>query len=169
MNAILIGYRGSGKSSVADVIAACTNRTVYHMDEAIAQRAGCGARQLVAEQGWDRFWALEAEVAQEAARLDNAVIDTGGGVIQRPENMLRLKATGPVFWLTAHVDTIKERIKDEADRPSLTGNRSFLEEVDEVLDARLPLYAHYADHLIETDHRSVSDIANDIVQMLCSS
>ncbi len=166
-NAILIGFRGTGKSSIAELIALCTNRTLFRMDEEIVKRAGRPIPEIVRAYGWETFWDLESLVATEAGMLKNAVIDTGGGVIRRELNMEQLKETGRVFWLTATAATIKERLKDQRDRPSLSGKKSFLDEVEEVLEGRLPLYRKWADYIIPTDGRAFSDIANEIVHTLC--
>jgi len=166
-NVVLVGFRGTGKSSVAELVAMATDRGVFHMDATISERAGSSIPEFVERRGWDAFWALESEVADEAAKTKNTVIDTGGGVIRRDENMTSLKSTGSVFWLTAHATTIKERIRDETHRPSLTGRKSFLDEVDEILEAREPVYARYADYIIETDGRTLSEIANDIIHIVC--
>jgi shikimate kinase len=169
-NAVLIGFRGTGKSSVAEMVALTTDRSVYRMDDAIAERAGCPVHEYVQENGWDAFWDLEAMVATEAGALENAVIDTGGGVVQRPENMALLKTNGIVFWLTAHPGTIKERLKSDArKRTSLTGEKSLVDEVDEVLEARTPLYEAHVDHVIRTDGRSLGGVADEIVNILCGA
>ena len=169
MNAVLIGFRGTGKSSIAELVALCTDRTVYATDEEIVRRAGCSIPEFVHGHGWDAFRELESEVAAEAGALDNAVIDTGGGVIQRANNVAALKAHGVVFWLVAQVDTIQDRIKDDSHRLSLSGEKSYIDEVAEVLEARLPLYAEAADHIVETDGRTLGEIADEIVQILCTS
>lgn len=167
MNAVLIGFRGCGKSSVAELIALCTNRTLYRMDAEIAKRTQCPLPEYVRKRGWEAFWDIEAEVAKEAAALTNAVIDTGGGVVQRRENIARLKAGGIVFWLTARVDTLRERLKAEPDRASITGAKSHLDDVAEALEARAPLYAEAADHVVETDNRTLAEIADEVVGILC--
>ena len=168
MNLILIGFRGTGKSSIADVVAMASNRDVFHMDAVIAEHVGCPVAQFVKEHGWEAFWEIEGRVAQQAAAMRNTVVDTGGGVIRHEAQMTVLKRTGRVFWLTAQPATIRERLWEEAHRrPSLTPNRSFLDEIEEVLEAREPLYARYADHIITTDGRSLSPIANDIINIAC--
>ncbi|HOJ31949.1 MAG TPA: shikimate kinase [Candidatus Hydrogenedentes bacterium] len=167
MNIILIGFRGTGKSSVAELVAMATNRDVFHMDSAIAELAKCPTAQFVKEKGWEAFWELEQRVAQEAAQKQNTVIDTGGGVIRHEDHMAALKKTGVVFWLTAQPSTIRERLSEFKDRPSITPHRSFLDEVEEVLEAREPFYAQYADHQIPTDNRTLGEIANDIIQIVC--
>jgi shikimate kinase len=152
---------------VAELVALCTNRAVFRTDDAVVERAGCSIPEFVEQHGWDAFWDLESAVVAEASRLRDVVIDTGGGVVRRPRNMALLKESGQVFWLTAHADTIKDRIKEDGGRPSLTGERSLLEEVADVLEARLPLYQEHADHVIETDGRTLGEIADEIVRILC--
>lgn len=167
-NVILVGFRGTGKSSVAELVALATNRSVYHMDDAISSRAGCSIAEFVERYGWETFWKLEADVVAEVAERRGLVIDTGGGVVRHEEGMRRLKASGAVFWLTARPSTIKERIRQETERPSLTGRKSFLDEVEEVLEAREPLYSRYADHVVETDGRTLSEIAQEIIELMCA-
>ena len=119
--------------------------------------------------GWERFWELESAICAEAATLKDTVIDAGGGVVQRPENVALLKTNGAFFWLTAEVDTIKERIQNDGGRPSITGRKSFIEEVEEVLEARLPFYEAAADYVIRTDNRTLGEIADEIVEIACAA
>ncbi len=166
-NIVLIGFRGTGKSSVAELVAMATHLDVIHMDEEIVRRAGCSIPGFVHSHGWEAFWDIESQVAENAASMCGMVIDTGGGVIRREQNMAHLKAHGDVFWLTAPAHIIKERIKDDGGRPSITGEKSFLDEVDEVLEVREPLYAQYADHVIDTDGRTLGEIAQSILDVVC--
>lgn len=167
MNAVLIGFRGCGKSSVAELIALCTNRTLYRMDAEIAKHTQCSLPDFVRAHGWEAFWDIESDVVREAAALTNAVIDTGGGVVQRPENLAMLKVGGKVFWLTASVDTLKDRLAAAPGRASITGAKSYLDEVAEALEARAPRYAEAADYVIETDGRTLAEIADEVVRILC--
>jgi shikimate kinase len=73
-----------------------------------------------------------------------------------------LRQHGRVFWLTAEVATIMERIKAGTDRPSLTGKKTYVEEVEEVLKERLPLYKAACDQVIPTDGRTLDEIADEI-------
>ncbi len=167
MNIVLIGFRGVGKSSIAELVALCTNRTVFRVDDEVEGRAGYSISEIVKRYGWERFWELESQVCAEAAAMKDTVIDAGGGVVQRPENVAALKASGTFFWLTAEADTIKERIQHDGGRPSITGKKSFIEEVEEILEARLPLYEAAADHVIQTDNRTLGEIADQIVEIAC--
>ncbi len=95
------------------------------------------------------------------------ILDTGGGAILRPQNVQALRENGLVFWLKASPETIAARIKDSAARPALTPGKTFLEEIDEVLRERTPLYHAAADFEIDTDGKTLEKIADDICSLLC--
>lgn len=163
MNLVLIGYRGTGKSTVGKVLAARLGRELVSTDAEVIKRAGQPIPQIVAGHGWEHFRDIESRVCQELAARDGLVIDTGGGAILRPQNVDVLKKTGTLFWLTASVDTITMRIGGDTQRPSLTGTKSFLEEIQDVLRERTPKYQAAADHSVSTDGRSSEQIADEIL------
>lgn len=162
MNIVLIGYRGTGKSTVGTVLAGRLGRRVVSTDAEIVRRAGHKIPDIVAAHGWDYFRDLESTVCQELAAQDGLVIDTGGGAILRPQNVAALKKTGTLFWLTASVATIAARIGGDTQRPSLTGTKSFIEEIQEVLAERIPKYQAAADHTVDTDGQTVTQIVEAI-------
>jgi shikimate kinase len=106
MNIVLIGYRGTGKSTVGKMLASRLGRELVSTDREIVKRAGRSIPEIVAEHGWEHFRDLESEVCRDLAGRDNLIIDTGGGAILRRENVDVLKRNGRLFWLTASVDTI---------------------------------------------------------------
>jgi len=164
MNLVLIGYRGTGKSVVAEVLSRKLGMPAVSLDEEIAREAGMPIPEIVEKHGWPWFRDLESEIAERFAMRDDAILDTGGGVILRPENTEHLRRDGVLFWLKASVDVIVQRIQESAERPSLTEGRSFLEEVEEVLSQRLPLYRAAADREIDTDPLTVSEVAEEIIR-----
>lgn len=166
MNVVLIGYRGTGKSTVGKIVATQLGRTLISTDAEIVKRAGQTIPEIVAQQGWDYFRDLESQVCGELAGQDGMVIDTGGGAILRSENVVQLKRNGTLFWLTASVGSITRRIGRDNQRPSLTGTKSFVEEVEEVLRERTPKYQAAADHVIGTDGRSIVQIVDEILARL---
>jgi shikimate kinase len=87
----------------------------------------------------------------------------------RQENVDRLKAGGVLFWLTADVPTIGRRIGGDTQRPSLTGAKSFVEEIEEVLRERMPKYRAAADHVIATDRKTVAEIADAVQAAMAAS
>lgn len=164
MNLVLVGYRGTGKSVIARRLARMLGRRVVSLDNEIVRRAGKRIPQLVAERGWDHFRDLEEQVCRHFAAEDGQILDCGGGVVEREANVAALRERGRVFWLRATPATIVARIGRDSNRPSLTGEKSFTEEVREVLQRRTPLYQAMAHDVIDTDGRTLDDIAAEIAR-----
>jgi shikimate kinase len=169
VNIVLIGYRGTGKSSVGKLLAERSGRTLVSTDAEVVRRAGQSIPEIVKQHGWDHFRDLESEVCRELSGKDQLIIDTGGGAILRQDNVARLKSNGILFWLTAEVPTISRRIGGDTQRPSLTGAKSFVEEIEEVLRERTPKYRAAADHVIATDRKTVVEIADAVQTVLKAS
>lgn len=117
MNIALIGYRGTGKTVVGDLVAKRLNMNCIAMDARIVEKAGMSIPDIVEKHGWPKFRDMESEVARELAKLDNIVIDTGGGIIERPENIDALQANALIIWLKASVSAIVSRIQEGTERP----------------------------------------------------
>ncbi|SHJ84388.1 shikimate kinase [Malonomonas rubra DSM 5091] len=166
MNIVLIGYRGTGKSHVGQLLGKKFGRKVVSMDEEIVKTAGMPIPQIVEKFGWDRFREMETEEARKLAGHDQLIIDCGGGIIERTENTEILQQNGNVFWLRASVESIVARIKDGTQRPALVEGKTFTEEVAEVLQRRTPLYRAAAHHEIDTDNRTPEQVAKAIISLL---
>ncbi|HEY6085715.1 MAG TPA: shikimate kinase [Nitrospira sp.] len=164
MNIVLIGYRGVGKTSVGQVLAERLGRQLVSTDQEIVRRTGESIPDLVARHGWDYFRDRESEVCRDFANRDRLVIDTGGGAVLRSENVQLLRRNGRCFWLTASVETIASRIGGDTQRPSLTGTKSFVEEIEDVLRDRKPQYQAAADHVVPTDGRSIDQLVRTILE-----
>ncbi|HNP30573.1 MAG TPA: shikimate kinase [Nitrospirales bacterium] len=166
MNIVLIGYRGTGKSTVARILGQRLDRTVISTDAEIVKETGQSIPLIVEQFGWDHFRGLETQMCQKVAGRDNLIIDTGGGLILKEENVRILKKNGKIFWLTAEVSTIASRISGDTQRPSLSGTKSFVEEIEEILEIRRPHYQAAADHVIPTDQASPERIADAILSRI---
>lgn len=166
MNIVLIGYRGTGKSAVGKIVASRLGHALVSTDAEIVKLAGHSIPEIVEKNGWDYFRDIESNVCQDLAGMDGLVIDTGGGAILRTQNVVSLRGRGRLFWLTASVETIAKRISSETHRPSLTGTKSFVDEIQEVLSERTPKYQAAADYIIKTDGRSLAQVADDILATL---
>jgi shikimate kinase len=163
MNIVLIGYRGTGKSVIGRLLAQRLAMPYIGMDAEIIERAGMPVPEIVAKEGWPGFRDRESALARELAEQDSIIIDTGGGVIERPENIAALQHNGCIIWLKAEVSTIVARIQGDDQRPSLTQGKTFTEEVAEVLERRTPLYQTAAHYEIETDPLTPEQIVEMIV------
>jgi shikimate kinase len=166
MNIVLIGYRGTGKSTVGRLLAARLGRELVSTDSEIVMRAKQTIPEIVDQQGWDYFRDLESDICGELADRDQIVIDTGGGTILRTKNVEALRKKGVVVWLTASVETITKRIGHDDQRPSLTGTRSFVDEIQEVLRERTQKYQAAADHCIATDDRSINQLVDTLLKLV---
>jgi shikimate kinase len=163
----LIGYRGSGKTTVSRLLAEKLGWSWVDADEALEGRAGKSIRQIFADEGEPAFRDLEMNVLQELAGRNRHVIATGGGVVLRPENRAHLKK-GHVVWLTAEAATLWQRLQSDSStverRPTLTTGG--LAEVEALLRTREPLYQACADFTIDTTNRSPEDVAAIILHHL---
>ncbi len=162
MNIVLIGYRGTGKSTVAKILGQWLGRKVMSTDSEIVHEAGQTIPQIVEQHGWDHFRKLETQMCQKLQDQTDLIIDTGGGLILKEENVNFLKANSTIFWLTAEIPTIVKRISGDTQRPSLSGTKSFVEEIEDILKERTPKYQAAADQIIPTDQVSPHQIANSI-------
>ncbi len=165
MNIVLIGYRGAGKSAVGNIVAERLGMQCVSMDERIVEKTGMPIPEFVQKHDWPAFRDVESEVARELSGVDDIVIDAGGGVIERPENVDALRANGVVIWLKASVDVIVPRIEGGTERPSLTGTKSATDEVAEVLERRIPKYAAAARYEIDTDPLTPEQVADRVVEI----
>jgi len=165
MNLVLIGYRGTGKSTVAALLAEKLGLEVVSLDREIVRQTGRSIPDIVAEYGWPRFRDLESEAARRFAARDGIIIDAGGGVVLREENVRSLRRGSRLFWLRASVPTIVARIEGGSERPALTEGRSFTEEVEDVLRERTPLYEAAAHHRVDTDALTPEQVAAEIARL----
>lgn len=165
----LIGYRGSGKTIVAQALQNRLALPAVDADHLIQNRAGCSIREMFQRQGEPFFRELEEQTLAELLARDNAVISAGGGAVLRQTTRDRMRAAGPVIWLEASVDELARRIAADqtsaAQRPSLTDS-GLLQEIESVLKARLPLYAEAATHRVWTEGKTPDQIASEIIDAL---
>jgi shikimate kinase len=169
MNIVLIGYRGSGKTSIGKRLASNLWMDFVDTDVLIVERAGTTIRDIFANEGEEGFRRRESEVITEVAARDNHVIAAGGGAILKPENVAALKKAGKVVWLKAKPEVLFSRIQadaaTDANRPNLTSGGG-LEEVCQVLEKRTPLYEAAADVALEVTYLTVDDAARRLAELV---
>ncbi|MBI2074561.1 MAG: shikimate kinase [Candidatus Levybacteria bacterium] len=166
MNIVLIGMRGSGKTTVAKILAQKLQKKYVETDELIVQKMGMSIPKIIANHDWNYFRDIESEVIIEISKKDNSVISTGGGVVVRPENIRALKKHGKLFWLQVSVNTLLKRIGDDQNRPSLTGKKSRKEDMEETLKQRYQQYLKASDETINTENISTQQVAKKIMLKL---
>lgn len=166
MNVVLIGFRGTGKTSVGKKLAEKLNRKLIGTDELIIKKTGMSIPEIVEKYGWNTFRNIESEVVEEISKIDNCIIDAGGGIVLRKTNVKNLKRKGIMILLKADMKTIINRIKHDKERPSLTGNKSFIEEVEDVLKKRSRKYEEAADYVIDTTSLIINEVADRIIKYI---
>ena len=164
----LIGYRGTGKSTVGRIVAARLGRAFADADREVEARAGRPIRAIFLEDGEPAFREWEARVlADLAGRLAGGVVATGGGAILLEGNRRLLRDFGFVAWLTADADTLARRLQASRrgvdDRPALTAAGTLLE-IAGVLEARTPLYREVAHAVIPTADRNAERVADAVLE-----
>ncbi len=162
MRLVLVGLRGSGKTSAGIEAAARIGAAFVDLDQRIEAR-GRTIPQIFAEAGEAGFRALEREVIAELQPPDPAVIATGGGAVLHPENRARLRQLGTVVYLAAEPAVLAARVAD-SDRPPLVDGGPEAE-ARTLLSIRDPLYREVADHVVPTDSLSVAEVAARLVAL----
>lgn len=164
-NIFLIGYMGTGKSTVAACMAKQYNMAVLEMDQMIVEREGMSISDIFAKYGEDYFRDVETKLLIEIQTQENKVVSCGGGVVLREKNVNEMRKGGNIVLLSARAETILERVKDDDSRPLLQGNKN-IEFINNMLEKRRPKYESAADVVIETDGKQVSDICNEIFEQI---
>ena len=169
MNIVLIGYRGTGKTSVGMALSKRLAKAFCDTDDYIEKKAGIPISDMVAKDGWTFFRAREKEIIREVSCFKDCVIAAGGGAVLDAENVENLKKNGVVILLEATTQTIFERMrydkKTDQQRPSLTGKDPY-EEIEEVLEFRRPIYQKAMDFSVDTTSKSIDQVLDEIAQKL---
>lgn len=178
-NIILIGYRGTGKTSVGRELSRRLHRPFLDTDAITETREGRSIREMVEKEGWNFFRERERETIRSLKNMKNCVVATGGGAVLDPENAQVLKSLGWVVLLTASDEVIVRRIfSDPASRrqrPSFSGTdaterseEAMRQETIEILKQRMPIYRRLADQVIDTTQAPPEQIADEVLLAMTS-
>lgn len=160
-NLALIGFMGTGKSSVGRTLAGYFNFEFIDTDELIVQRAGKLITDIFAQDGEPAFRELERQIVGELAQRRGCVISTGGGLGANAEHLAALKEHALTVCLWASPETIFERVRHSSHRP-LLNHADPLARIRELLAQREGVYKQ-ADLLIGTELRQIKEVVQQIV------
>ena len=161
-NILLIGFMGTGKSTISSRLSMITNMSEVDMDAYIVEKEGESIADMFQKHGEEYFRTRETEALIEIQSSDK-IVSCGGGVVVKDENVKYMKGNGIVVLLTAKPETVFERVKNSKDRPILNGNMN-IEFIDSLMNKRKSRYEAVADIVITTDNRDVNDICKEILE-----
>ena len=161
-NIFLIGFMGSGKSTIARMLAKETKKQLIEMDETIEEEAGCSINQIFEEHGEAHFRDLESQLVTRIADQGGMVVSCGGGVVLREENILIMRKNGSIIYLAATPETIYKRVRHSTNRPLLNGNMN-VEYITQLMEKRLPVYEKAADIVIDVNEKEKKEIVAEIL------
>lgn len=162
-NIFLIGFMGTGKTTVSEELQKMLKMQLVDMDERIVQKQGMTISEIFEKYGEAYFRDIETEVLVELQKQGNTIVSCGGGVVVRSENIGYMKANGKVVLLTAAPETVYERVRYSGSRPILNGHMN-VEYIQELMQKRQVLYEAAADIVIATDGKSVANICQEIIR-----
>ncbi len=166
MNIILIGFRGTGKSTVGKLLSKRLEMDFVDSDKSVESSTAKTIKRIFDEEGEDGFRKIEASIIEELCKMDNQIIATGGGAVLRDDNTRNLRNNGFLILLEATPEIIHGRIaqdeKTAQQRPSLTDKKPF-EEIKHMMEQREDAYKNAADYTINTSHVPCEDIVDEIV------
>jgi shikimate kinase len=159
-NLILIGFMGSGKSTIAKCLASLLGLQAVEMDDLVCQKAGAkSVHEVFAQEGEIVWRSLEIEVAKELSDRDGLIIATGGGVVINKIILDYLKLHGGIaIFLRSSFKEIANRLQGDGSRPLFQNKR----QAEALYTFRQPLYEAYADLIIDVDGISPDQIASEI-------
>jgi shikimate kinase len=161
VNLALIGFMGTGKSSVGRLLADQLHFEFLDTDQVIEARTDKSITELFAQNGEPAFRELEHGLVEELSTRTRTVISTGGGLPVNPANLDSLKHHALVICLWASPEKIFERVREQAHRPLLQDPHP-LEKIRVLLEAREEFYKQ-ADVLVNSEFRSIREVAQQVL------
>ena len=162
-NIILIGFMGTGKSTVGRRLAMALNWEFIDTDLAIERETGITVSDIFRRYGESRFRTEESLVVKKLSSSQHCVISTGGGTVSNAENYEILLKSGLVICLSASLETILQRVGVEtSDRPLLKKSPA---EIEELWHSRQTIYAR-AHYTVDTTNQGAEEVVNEILRLL---
>lgn len=164
-NILLIGFMGTGKTTVGRDLAEKLAMDYIDTDELIQGRCNMSINDIFKHYGENYFRTIEKDIIKEISNRKNTLILCGGGVVLHDENIKNLRKNGKSILLRAKASTIYQRIKDEDTRPLLKEEMS-IQKIEVLLKNRDRAYYNSADIIIDTDDKSIGEISVEIINEL---
>lgn len=167
---ILIGYMGSGKSTIGKKLSSDLKYILFDTDALIEENEGRTINNIFATDGEEYFRNLETELLKDYIKKDkqDIIISTGGGMPVREENASLMRKLGTVIYFRATPETIYQRIKNDTSRPLLKCDDP-LAKIKDMIAMRGPKYEACAHHIIDVDGKSIESVVEEIKNEIISN
>lgn len=164
-NIMLIGFMGTGKTTISRELSKSMNIREVDMDSYIVKREGMSINDIFDNKGEEYFRNVETECLKEIQKEKGRIVSCGGGAVLKDENVKCMKDGGVIVLLTATPETVYNRVKNGKERPILNGHMN-VGYISELMEKRKQRYLDVADIKIVTDGKTPVNICNEIVQSL---
>ena len=170
-NIVLIGFRGTGKSTLSQELALRLGRMRISTDDLAMERCGMSITDFVREQGWSEFRRIETDCIASLQGKEDLIIDSGGGVVENPDNMRLLGEHGAIVWIHASLEDVVTRLMGNTSDPQrpLLSEGDIRSDITKNYTHREPLYKRYADFSVNTSTHTIQECSAAIEQWLVAS
>lgn len=163
-NIVLVGMMGAGKTTVGEYLSAKLNRELKDIDRVIEQEQKKSIIEIFTDDGEEVFRKLESETIEKFSNMSDLIISTGGGALEKANNLSNLQKNGIIIYLEADIEELFKRVKNETQRPLLK-EQDPLEVIKKLIKKREKFYL-MADITIITDNKSPEKITEEIIKAI---
>ena len=163
-NIVLVGMMGAGKTTVGELLATKLNRELKDIDRVIEQEQKKSIIEIFTDDGEEVFRKLESETIEKFSNMSDLIISTGGGALEKANNLSNLQKNGIIIYLKADIEELFKRVKNETQRPLLK-EQDPLEVIKKLIKKREKFYL-MADITIITDNKSPEKITEEIIKAI---
>ncbi|ACZ61562.1 shikimate kinase [Dehalococcoides mccartyi] len=163
-NIALIGFMGAGKTSVSKLLSEKLGKTLVSTDTCIETCEGLSISSIFKEKGEEYFRQMESRVLEDVCRQPNQIIDCGGGIVTRPQNLSIMRLNCLVIYLESRPEDLEARLKNHTNRPLYNAERS--DKMIKLLESRQPLYRDAADITVSTHNKLCHEVCEEIENRL---
>ena len=161
----LIGFMGTGKSTVSKTLKELLRWKEIEMDDEIVRECGMEIPAIFEKYGENYFRDRETELLRKIAGEGAAIVSCGGGAVLRRENLEIMKDSGIIVLLSAKPETVYQRVKGHSSRPLLK-DRMSVAGIAELMEQRREAYESACDRIVATDHKTPLQIGKEIVELI---
>lgn len=164
-NIVLIGMSGTGKTTIGKQLSKMLKREFVDTDNLIEKRLKMSIDEIFEKYGEEYFRNIESIIVDEIGKKENLIISTGGGIILKKNNVIKLKEKGILILLESSIENIVKNLKNsEIVRPLIKGNDIY-KKVENMYNARKDLYYNAADYVVYVDDKSIDNITYEILKL----